>query len=108
MTKLHILLISWLLTMTNVQIAISNSPTDTPDISVDSDSLNFGQVFIGDSVSLELVVRNNGSQDLLISSAVTQPTAYNVSPGFAGINPNDIEIFTVTISPQDIDNYPVH
>ena len=73
MKKLPIFLISWLLTLTNVQVTFSNSPADAPDISVDSDTLDFGQVFLNVTDSLQLVVENNGSQDLLVSSAAAQP-----------------------------------
>jgi hypothetical protein len=80
--------------------------TGPPSISVEKDTLDFGQIFLGVSDTMQLVVENKGSLDLLISNAVTQPVEYNVSPPFAGIDPGETEAFTVTFSPQLIGNYP--
>jgi len=79
--------------------------TDAPSIVVESDTINFGQVFIGDSLKLEFLVENNGSQDLLIFNITAQPAQYAVFPSFASINPRDIEIFTVTFSPPTVGNF---
>ena len=80
--------------------------TDAPAISVTSDTLNFGEVFLGLTDTLKLVVENKGSMDLLIFSAVVQPAEYSIYPPFAGIDPGETEEFTITFSSQLVGNYP--
>jgi len=70
------------------------------------DTLNFGQVYLGYTNSLELVVSNTGSEDLLISNITTNLTAFTVSPTFMNINPGKSEIFTVRFLPQSVGSYP--
>jgi len=77
------------------------NPIYEPNIVVSSDTLNFGNVFIGDSTVIDLSIENNGSLDLFIYSAITQPSQYTVSPSFAGLDPFEKEIFTVTFAPTD-------
>lgn len=104
----------------NGDIVINNNDPDEPEviipahlnvtgaanISVDSDTMDFSQVFLGVTKSLEVVVRNNGTEDLLISKAETKPVEYVVSPSFAGIDPGQNEVFTVSFSPQTEGDYP--
>ena len=82
------------------------SVVDAPAFYVETDSINFGEVFLGVKDTFYLEVRNVGSQDLLIFSATIQPAQYNVHPTFAGIDPGDSEIFTLTFLPQIVGNYP--
>ena len=82
------------------------SVTDAPAIYTETNSINFGEVFLGVSDTFYLEVINIGSHDLLIFSAVVQPAEYTVYPAFAGLNPGEKEIFTVTFSPQIVGNYP--
>ena len=77
-----------------------------PNIYTDSDTLDFGQVFLGVTRSIDLIVDNNGTQDLLIFSAVADPAEYTVSPSFAGIDPGESEMFTVSFLPQSVGDYP--
>ncbi len=79
---------------------------DAPAIQTETDSINFGEVFLGVTDTIYLEVKNIGSQDLLIFSAVIQPNEYNVYPTFAGIDPSDSEIFTISFLPQAVGNYP--
>ena len=85
---------------------VSLSVTGAPDIIASTDTLDFGQVFVNYADTLELVLKNNGTDDLLISSAATEPSEYTVSPTFAGIDPGEIEIFTVTFAPTALIDYP--
>jgi len=89
-----------------ISIPVHLNVTDAPSISIESDTIDFSQVYLGVTLSLELVVSNNGSHDLLISSAITEPSEYSVSPAFAGINAGAEEIFTIDFSPQEVAHYP--
>ncbi|MGH7453147.1 MAG: choice-of-anchor D domain-containing protein, partial [bacterium] len=51
-------------------------------------------------------MQNKGTLDLLIFSAVADPTVYTVTPPFAGIDPGEEEVFTVRFSPQAAADYP--
>jgi len=79
--------------------------TDAPAIYIETNSINFGEVFLGVTDTFYLEVKNIGSQDLLIFGAVIQPAEYTVHPAFAGIDPGENEIFTITFSPQTVGNY---
>ena len=63
-------------------------------------------MFLGVTDTFYLEVKNIGSQDLLIFNTVIQPNEYNVYPTFAGIDPGDSEIFTISFLPQAVGNYP--
>jgi len=82
------------------------SVTDAPAIYTETSSINFGEVFLGVTDTFNLEVKNIGSQDLLIFSTQIQPTVYIVYPTFAGIDPGENEIFTITFSPTNVGNYP--
>ena len=82
------------------------SVTDAPAIWVQTDNIDFGEVFLGVTDTFYLEVKNIGSQDLLIFSATIQPTEFAVSPAFAGIDPGENEIFTVTFNPTAVGTYP--
>ena len=76
------------------------------DIYVEMDTLDFGNIFINYSDTLSLLVKNLGTEDLLISSAIVSPDEYAVSPSFAGIDPGDVEEFLVNFSPTAVGTYP--
>jgi hypothetical protein len=80
--------------------------TEAPAISVETDFIDFGEVFLGVTDTFSLEVKNIGSQDLLIFDATIQPAVYNINPTFAGIDPGESEIFTITFLPQVVGNYP--
>ena len=80
--------------------------TGSPNIVFNIDTLDFSQVFLGVIDTLELIVENNGTLDLLISSVQALPAEYSVSPTFAGIDPGETEIFTITFLPQSVGDYP--
>ena len=62
------------------------------------DSLNFGPVAVGSSSQLNMVVRNQGSALLTISSIIS-PTPFSINPVNASIAPGDSATFTVQFSP---------
>ncbi|MFQ6608307.1 MAG: choice-of-anchor D domain-containing protein [Fidelibacterota bacterium] len=100
-------------------IVSSNDPTDpeitvpahldvtgAPDIAVSADTLDFGEVFINYSDTLELIVENDGTDDLLISAVVAEPSEYSVSASSAEIVPGAMETFLVTFSSGSVGDYP--
>lgn len=80
--------------------------TDAPAIWTQTDHIDFGEVFLGVTDTFYLEVKNIGSQDLLIFNTAIQPSEYTVYPTFAGIDPGESEIFTVTFSPALVGSYP--
>jgi subtilisin family serine protease/sugar lactone lactonase YvrE len=77
-----------------------------PDIAVEQDTLDFGEVFAAVVDSLAFVVKNIGTEDLIILNAQAQPAAYTVSPAVASIDPGETEEFLVTFSPPSIGSFP--
>ena len=88
-----------------VEIPATLQVTDTPSFYPEKDTLDFGNVFIGYSDTLKLVIENKGSQDLLIFSAVTEPEEYTVFPPYASVDPGGTETFTVTFTPMAVGDY---
>jgi len=81
------------------------TPLQEPNIVVSDDSLDFGQVFLGVTDSLTLVVSNTGTLDLLITSIGTDLPEYAVTPTFAGLNSSESEILTIKFLPQSTGTY---
>jgi hypothetical protein len=79
---------------------------DAPSIFPEHDTLYFGEVYIGYPDTIQLMVENNGSMDLLIFDAEIQPDEYDVFPPYAGIDPGEFETFTITFSPEEVGCYP--
>lgn len=79
---------------------------DAPAIYTATDTLDFGQMFIGDSDTLELLVENPGSMDLLIFSVEASPEEYSIFPPFASIDPGESEIFQVIFSTDSVADFP--
>ena len=88
-----------------ITIPVYLSVTDAPAFSIDLDSIDFGEVFLGVTDTIHLEARNIGSQDLLIFGTSIQPTVYSVHPTFAGIDVGDTETFTITFLPQSVGAY---
>jgi parallel beta-helix repeat protein len=76
-----------------------------PNILITIDTLDFGYVYLGAPDSMELIVRNNGTEDLLISSALAEPNVFSVIPSVAGVDPLETEVFKVTFKPDEAGNY---
>lgn len=77
-----------------------------PVIELSTSSIAFGTVFIGDSAKEEIVIRNRGDANLIISS-MTAPTGFKTSFTTAQgtILPNDSLKVTVTFKPTAETNY---
>ena len=53
-----------------MNIPVSITVLGAPDIMVELDELNFGEVIVGDTVSAGFIVSNNGTETLEITSVV--------------------------------------
>lgn len=79
---------------------IRTTPFVGPGITLSADVIDFGEVFLRDSVRQTFVVRNPGTMDLLIFAAKSDNPNFRISPSFAGIDPEDSDSFTVTFVPS--------
>lgn len=79
--------------------------TNAPDIAVASDTLDFGEVFIGTKDSLFATVINEGTFDLLITSAAATPEVFTVTPPYAGVDPGEKENFKVRFAPLAVGDF---
>lgn len=71
-----------------------------PTFSVSPASVNFGNVSVGNTVSANVTVSNNGlTNPLVISSAAASPGVFTVSPTSATIPPLGSQVFTVSFTP---------
>jgi hypothetical protein len=82
-----------------VRVPVHLHVSDAPALTVDKSTIDFGELFPGDSVHATLVVRNPGSEDLLISAASTDNPAYRVYPPFGVVHSEENESYMVTFAP---------
>ncbi|MCH7498171.1 MAG: choice-of-anchor B family protein, partial [Candidatus Marinimicrobia bacterium] len=87
-------------------VAVSLAVTGAPDIAVSADTLDFGQVFVNAATTLELAVKNDGSDPLYITGVVADPIVYTVIPPVANIDPTETDTFLVTLAPTSLGDYP--
>lgn len=78
-----------------------------PVISVDKDTLNFGQVIVSYLSTLDLKIYNTGDADLSISEIVSSNSAFGAyySGGEFTIAPGDSTQITVAFEPMVVQNY---
>lgn len=88
-----------------ITIPIKMLVTDAPTLSADTTLLDFGEIFLGDSSTLQLTIQNTGSQDLLIFNATVQSSHFRSTPPYASIDPGEEEVFTITLFPDSVKNY---
>ncbi|UCH63417.1 MAG: M6 family metalloprotease domain-containing protein [Fidelibacterota bacterium] len=79
---------------------------DVPDITVSSDTLDYGTVFIGLSDTLTLVVSNSGADLLTISSIVSTNPAYTKDLTAFGLSPGESQAVTVIFEPASVGDFP--
>ncbi|WP_340153657.1 choice-of-anchor D domain-containing protein [uncultured Marivirga sp.] len=97
-------------------IASTNAPSDSgtialfdltvvgfPEISFDSDSLNFEPIFVGLSSEASLLISNEGSKELLISSISNNNSDFQLDEsGPISLQPNQSRIVNVTFAPSSV------
>lgn len=70
-----------------------------PEISVSTNSLNFGSVWSGQSATRSFTVENNGVSVLNVTNVSCANTGVTASPSVFTIWPNEEQVVTVTYSP---------
>jgi len=88
-----------------VKVPVALHITGAPNIKPDPVQLDFGEVFVSDTSTLELVVKNDGTEDLLIFSTSTEPEEFSVRPMYAGVDVGDTQLFTVQFLPRAVTEY---
>ena len=76
-----------------------------PQIFVRIDTLDFGQTFVDYTDSLELVIKNRGLLDLIISGVASDPAEYSVQPSTATITPGGSKVFIIFFTPTTAADY---
>ncbi|MCB9508558.1 MAG: S8 family serine peptidase [Deferribacteres bacterium] len=71
-----------------------------PDILVRKTSIEFGEVFVGERDSTQLVVVNIGTDSLRINDIQVQPGNFEVAPAGVVILPGDSALFNLYFSPS--------
>ncbi|MGB2697722.1 MAG: S8 family serine peptidase [Candidatus Zixiibacteriota bacterium] len=75
---------------------------DSPDIKVDSDSLNFGVTYIGYPESLSLLVSNEGTEVLKVAEVYTENTELSVDIPNLILSPDEDTMVSLTFSPNSV------
>ena len=73
--------------------------TDAPDLRVDADSLDFGDVYIDYPESLPLVVTNEGTAPLTVTSVVADVDEFTADPSGFSLAPDADTVVYVTFTP---------
>ena len=71
-----------------------------PDIATDPETLDFGELFVGDTAQRTLVVHNIGSEVLNVSGAVTDDPDFSVSALPFTLGPGGQVELTVLFTPD--------
>ncbi len=79
--------------------------TGTPEISVDSDNLDFGDVITGETETLVVSIANTGDDDLEISDLSIDDGAFSISETTLSIAPEESYDLEVTFLPTDAISY---
>ncbi len=75
-----------------------------PEISLSTNSLNFGDVFVNSTETMPLVISNTGSSPLIISNIATSGNYYNVNYSNFTVPVNQSRSIEITFSPDAIGN----
>ncbi len=75
--------------------------TGAPDIALSDDSLDYGNVFVGGSRPETLVVSNEGTDLLTVSSISSDNANFTPNPTAFSLNPGDDQNVIVTFTPAD-------
>jgi len=73
--------------------------TGAPDIAVSEDTLDYGIVFIGASVTDTLIVSNEGTDSLTVSDISSNNSDYTVDTTSFALNPEESQEVLVTFTP---------
>jgi hypothetical protein len=76
----------------------NNAPA--PLFTLNTASLNFGNVAVGDSATLSILVRNTGTAALTISQAISSQPRFTITPTNAVVPAGDSAVFTAKFRPN--------
>ncbi|RPH59819.1 MAG: choice-of-anchor D domain-containing protein, partial [Acidobacteria bacterium] len=89
--------------LTSVVTASANlHVTGAPDIAVPTDPLHYGPVFVGGNKSKTLVVENDGTDLLTVSSIVSSHADFTVDVSAFNLAPNTSQNVVVTYAPTTV------
>jgi subtilisin family serine protease len=71
-----------------------------PDIAVDPTSIDFGELFVGASRTVNVVVSNPGTDNLTVSSIVSDNTDFTVNPSSFVVVPRSAQVVAVRFTPS--------
>jgi len=80
--------------------------TSAPDLRVSSTQLDFGSIYLGGSVTLNLSILNDGTDVLSVSAVATTPADYTVSALPFTLQPGAAQNLAVTFSPGAAGDLP--
>ncbi|MBI2877784.1 MAG: choice-of-anchor D domain-containing protein [Candidatus Tectomicrobia bacterium] len=90
-----------------LQVALSGNALDLPDIAVDPEALNFGNVALGSFKDMPVKVSNEGSQELEVNSLVVAGAEFSLAEGITlplTLAPGASQSLTVRFAPTATDN----
>ena len=76
-----------------------------PQIESNTSSISFGSVYVNDTTSMQLFLSNTGTDDLVISSIVSDPDVFFTTPSSGIINPEESMNVTVYFLPNVVEYY---
>jgi len=76
-----------------------------PQIESSTSSINFGGVYVNDTTSMQLFLSNTGTDDLVISSIVSDPEVFFTAPSAGVIDPEESMNVTVYFLPTVLGYY---
>jgi len=76
-----------------------------PQIESSTSSINFGGVYVNDTTSMQLFLSNTGTDDLVISSIVSDPEVFFTAPSAGVIGPEESMNVTVYFLPTVLGYY---
>jgi len=82
-----------------ISIPVTLNVTPAPDLVLSAGSLDYGQIFVGYSRTLNLDVRNDGNEVLSVSSISAGLPDYSADPPTFDLAPGNVQILEVTFRP---------
>jgi len=76
-----------------------------PQIESNTSSISFGGVYVNDTTSMQLFLSNTGTDDLVISSIVSDPDVFFTTPSSGIIDPEESMNVTVYFLPNVVEYY---
>ncbi len=87
-----------------IMIPVTLTVLGLPEISLSTNSLNFGDVFVSNTETLPLVITNTGSSPLIITNVATSGNYYSVNYNNFTVPVNQSRSIEISFSPDAIGN----